>query len=240
MGFSGGGSNVLLPHTHDGRISQDGGPLQFNNVTQSQSSAGQVFYSDGVALQQLAYPGVPAGETLTAAALSTAPSWAAAPAASVVWEQLASVTLGAPGQLSSGVFSAKTLLDIWIIGANVNVINTAVTFNNDNAAHYRSGQFVDGVYSMYADDTEVTILASNDNDEMTFLHMLTFYDSVTTDTGYMWNGSNTQGSGGADPVTLSGWGYYHGSQITEIEKSQFGAILNSQQTGARIVVFGAL
>jgi len=77
MGFSGGGSNILLPHTHDGTVAQDGGALNFNNVTQSSSSAGEVFYSDGVHLQQLAYPGVPAGETLTATALSTAPSWAA-------------------------------------------------------------------------------------------------------------------------------------------------------------------
>ena len=77
MGFSGGGSSVLLPHTHDGRIAQDGGALNFANVTQSQSSAGEIFYSDKVALQQLTYPCVPAGETLTAAVASTAPSWAA-------------------------------------------------------------------------------------------------------------------------------------------------------------------
>jgi len=77
MGFSGGGSNVLLPHTHDGRVAQDGGELDFNNITQANSSAGQIFYSNGTALQQLAYPGVPAGETLTAAAASTAPAWVA-------------------------------------------------------------------------------------------------------------------------------------------------------------------
>ena len=80
MGFSGGGSNTLLPHTHDGTVSQDGGPLDFNNITQSQSAAGEVFYSDGAHLQQLAYPAVPAGETLTAAALSSSPSWNAAAA----------------------------------------------------------------------------------------------------------------------------------------------------------------
>jgi len=80
MGFSGGGSNVLLPHTHDGTVTQDGGPLDFNNITQSQSAAGEVFYSDGAHLQQLAYPGVPAGETLTAVALSSSPSWTAAAA----------------------------------------------------------------------------------------------------------------------------------------------------------------
>jgi len=240
MGFSGGGSNVLLPHTHDGRISQDGGPLQFNNVTQSQSAQGEIFYSDGTALQQLAYPGVPAGENLVAAALSTAPSWASATPASVVWEQLASVTLGAPGQLSSGVFSAKTLLDMWIIGANVNVINTALNFNDDDSSNYKSAQFVDGSYNAYADDEYVTVLGSDDNDNMTFLHVNTFYDSVTTDTGYIWTGVNNGGGGGATPVTLNGWGYYGGNQITEVAKSQYGNILCDQQAGARCVVFGAL
>ena len=96
MGFSGGGSNVLLPHTHDGTVVQDGGPLNFNNITQSQSAAGQVFYSDGVHLQQLAYPGVPAGETLTATALSTAPSWSSAAPAASTFQFVATQTLVAP------------------------------------------------------------------------------------------------------------------------------------------------
>jgi len=78
MGFSGGGSNILKAHTHNGLTVQDGGALDFDDITQSQSSAGMVFYSDGTHLQQLAYPGSPAGETLTAAALSSAPSWGAA------------------------------------------------------------------------------------------------------------------------------------------------------------------
>ena len=78
MGFSGGGSNILKAHTHDGRVVQDGGELDFNSITQANSSAGQIFYSNGTALQQLAYPGVPAGETLTAVAASTSPSWATA------------------------------------------------------------------------------------------------------------------------------------------------------------------
>lgn len=77
MGFSGGGSNILKPHTHNGLTVQDGGALDFDDITQSQSLAGMVFYSDGTHLQQLAYPGSPAGETLTAVAASTAPSWTA-------------------------------------------------------------------------------------------------------------------------------------------------------------------
>jgi len=78
MGFSGGGSNILKAHTHNGLTVQDGGALDFDNITQSQSTAGMVFYSDGTHLQQLAYPGSPAGETLTAVAASSAPSWASA------------------------------------------------------------------------------------------------------------------------------------------------------------------
>ena len=96
MGFSGGGSNILKSHSHDGTVVQDGGPLNFNNITQSQSAAGEVFFSDGAHLQQLAYPGVPAGETLTAVAASSAPSWVAGAAVTPVYELIASTTLVAP------------------------------------------------------------------------------------------------------------------------------------------------
>jgi len=75
MGFSGGGSNVLLPHKHDGRVSQDGGELDFNNITQSNSTSGQVFYSNGTAIQQLAI-GAPA--TVLTVSGANLPAWTAA------------------------------------------------------------------------------------------------------------------------------------------------------------------
>jgi hypothetical protein len=53
MGFSGGGSNVLKPHTHDSGILQDGGSLNFDGVTQSSMSAGSITYSDSNNLQEL-------------------------------------------------------------------------------------------------------------------------------------------------------------------------------------------
>jgi hypothetical protein len=53
MGFSGGGSNILKPHTHDSTILQDGGNLNFQNVTQSNMSAGSITQSDGNHLQEL-------------------------------------------------------------------------------------------------------------------------------------------------------------------------------------------
>tara|TARA_Y100000310_G_scaffold295440_1_gene326757 strand:+ start:1606 stop:2505 length:900 start_codon:yes stop_codon:yes gene_type:complete len=53
MAFSGGGSNVLKPHTHDSTIIQDGGNLNFQNITQANMSAGSMTQSDGVHLQEL-------------------------------------------------------------------------------------------------------------------------------------------------------------------------------------------
>ena len=79
MGFSGGGSNILKPHTHDSNILQDGGNLDFDNSTQSDMAAKSMTYSDGSHLQELVGPGVPAGEILTFATAASAPSWATDP-----------------------------------------------------------------------------------------------------------------------------------------------------------------
>ena len=53
MGFSGGGSNILKAHTHDGTVLQDGGALDFDNATQGSMSAGSITQSDGAHLQEL-------------------------------------------------------------------------------------------------------------------------------------------------------------------------------------------
>jgi hypothetical protein len=87
MGFSGGGSNVLLPHTHDGTVSQDGGSLDFNNITQSNSASGQMFYSDGVHLQQLTI-GAPNDEIRVSGA--NIPEWYTPAAAGSNYEFLGS------------------------------------------------------------------------------------------------------------------------------------------------------
>ena len=75
MGFNGGGGGQLLNHEHDGTLVADGGPLDFKNITQSAMSAGSITYSDGVHLQELVKPAVPAGELLQFAAAASAPSW---------------------------------------------------------------------------------------------------------------------------------------------------------------------
>ena len=73
MGFSGGGSNILKPHTHDSTIVQDGGNLNFDNITQGNLSAGDVVYSDGNHMQRLAI-GTPAQQLIVNPG-ATAPAW---------------------------------------------------------------------------------------------------------------------------------------------------------------------
>jgi hypothetical protein len=76
MGFSGGGSNVLKAHTHDGTVAQDGGALNMDNITQAQLTTGDIVYSDGSHLQRLAV-GTPS-QTLAVNAGSTGPEWVSA------------------------------------------------------------------------------------------------------------------------------------------------------------------
>jgi len=53
MAFSGGGSNVLKPHTHDSTIIEDGGALNFQNITMPTMSNGSITYANSAHLQEL-------------------------------------------------------------------------------------------------------------------------------------------------------------------------------------------
>jgi hypothetical protein len=105
MGFSGGGSNVLKPHTHDGTISQDGGALNMDGVTQGSLTAGDLVYSDGSNLQRLAIGG--SGQSLTSS--GTAPQWSAASGA--IMELVGYTTLGADAASINLSFAAINITD---------------------------------------------------------------------------------------------------------------------------------
>jgi len=47
LGFSGGAAGQTKPHTHDSLIVNDGGSLNFDNVTQGSLTAGDITFSDG-------------------------------------------------------------------------------------------------------------------------------------------------------------------------------------------------
>jgi len=109
MGFSGGGSNVTKPHTHDSTIVQDGGSLAAN-VTQFGLTAGSILYSDGANIQELAVGS--AADSLVVNGAANAPEWAAA-AAGGAWTNLGSET-ATTGQASLEVsgFTAHDILQV--------------------------------------------------------------------------------------------------------------------------------
>ena len=134
MGFSGGGSNILKPHTHDGSIAQDGGALNMDGITQGSLTAGDVVYSDGSNLQRLAIGN--ASDQMRVNAGATAPEWFT-PAGAAGWTELANVVLTSSGTLESGTFAAMDSLYCQIYAAQAGTSsNQTVKFNGDNSAIY--------------------------------------------------------------------------------------------------------
>jgi hypothetical protein len=111
MGFGGGGGAQLTNHVHDNTPLQ-GGPLNFNNTTIAGMNAGDITFSDGAALQTLIYPAVPAGETLTAAVASTAPTWAASAAATPPFELVDTQVLGGTATFIDSTFTTISGTDV--------------------------------------------------------------------------------------------------------------------------------
>ena len=122
MPFNGGGGGSLPAHEHT-NIANDGGPLDFNNTTVGSMNSGDITFSDGAALQTLAYPGVPAGETLTAQALSTAPAWVAAAPSTASYVKVAETELGVAGTSIDVPFAQIDMVDIaeLVVFANLQI-----------------------------------------------------------------------------------------------------------------------
>ena len=162
MGFSGGGGGQTLAHTHDSSIANDGGALQFNNVTQGSMAAGDITYSDGNHLQILAYPPVPAGESLTAVAASTAPSWSAGAAAGA-WTLLDDQTTTGATNTFHVVFSPqasytaysylKCVLSIETTGGTGNTGSIKCEVNSLVANYDTQGSKVEGGATSYVNRT---------------------------------------------------------------------------------------
>jgi len=139
MGFSGGGSNVLKPHTHDGTVSQDGGALNMDNVTQASLTAGDLVYSDGVHLQRLAIGG--SGQSLTSS--GSAPQWSAASGAA--WTVHASDTLTTAAHsitLSGFTIDSSYAMSIFSFsGSQGSASDWQITINGSTASNYEGRYF---------------------------------------------------------------------------------------------------
>jgi hypothetical protein len=156
LGFSGGGSGVLLNHEHDGSLPLDGGPLDFKNITQSSMSAGSLTFSDSNHLQELVIGN--AGEQLLVNGAGTAPIWSAEH--SEVWRNLFGAELGVAastfdtGVLNSGVKMRWLHIQGWINLAGSDSLDIRIGNGTVNTtANYNSNVIYNGTSTTYAGET---------------------------------------------------------------------------------------
>ena len=144
MGFSGGGANVTLAHTHDGTVVQDGGSLAAN-ATQFGLTNGSLLVSDGTNIQEI---GVGASGYVLGTATGTTPTWEASAAAIVMnvngqmvyfdgsrtaldigsQDDVLSVSAGGlPTWAAAASGGSMTLIDNTQVGASTTTIDTTFT-----------------------------------------------------------------------------------------------------------------
>jgi len=164
MPFSGGGgAGPLTNHVHDNTPLQ-GGPLNFNNTTIGGMAAGDITYSDGVALQTLNAPAVPAGEFLTFAPLSVAPSWGSGPSAASM-QLVASSVLAVDANamefaLAPAVQAADIAYLVIVLNSDVNAAglgnHTYLTINSLGSFYDWQGSFIQGGVQFMQNQTNQT------------------------------------------------------------------------------------
>lgn len=166
MPFNGGGSGSLPNHQHS-LVPLDGGPLDASNVTNASLNAGSVVFSDGVALQELIAPAVPAGELLTFPALATSPSWVSA-AGGTTYEEVDSIELtidAATIGLTFPAISADTIasLEVFYGGRLQNAgTDCSIRINNQSGPDYNTqyNQVTAGVGSIFENAAATEIRTS--------------------------------------------------------------------------------
>ena len=134
MGFSGGGSSQTKPHTHDSNIVNDGGSLNFDNITQGSLTAGDVVYSDGTHFQRLAIGG--AGSTLAVNGGATAPEWASGGQAWV--SEGNDVSNSFVTSLSVDVGDADVYQILYHVADNGGLANCSIRINNITTDSYKT------------------------------------------------------------------------------------------------------
>lgn len=174
MGFSGGGSNILKSHQHDGTVAQDGGSLDMNNVTQAALSSGDIVYSDGSHLQSLSIGGsgqllnstgslpqwstVATGATTTRTILTLSAELSSTSTSFVTMTGL-STTLG---NNTGGSYTATFCGSIWI-NNNPITVGLGIDDGGSNVAHVGRPYFRNGTpelvnfYGMGSDATSNTV-----------------------------------------------------------------------------------
>ena len=154
MGFSGGGSNVTLAHTHSSAIVQDGGALDFDDVTQASGAAGDITYSDGNALQLLSVGS--ASDILQVNAGATAPEWTTPTGGGATLTRSTTSTSTEQSTTSTAFIDATGYSAVLQAGAGMCLTSWNFSYERGNTVAVRWSYSVDGdqaEYSFYLSTT---------------------------------------------------------------------------------------
>jgi hypothetical protein len=237
MPFSGGGGGQLTNHVHDNTPLQ-GGPLNFNNTTIGGMNSGDLTYSDGAALQQLA---ISAPNDQLRVSAGNIPEWFTPAAGASTWTTLADVTLGAPGTLDSGVFASHSVLTIYIFAAMSAAGGQAIIFNSDNAANqYCFRDIRNGTTFSTSNYACIQFGFAATTNWINSAWTITQRDA----TEKMVNGFVTEQTGTASTsipsqALLSGMYRDAVNPITRVTSSNSGGVGVNFQTGSRMIVLGS-
>ena len=240
MGFSGGGSNVLLPHTHDGTVAQDGGPLDFDNVTQGDLTAGDVIFSDGVHLQRLAI-GTPA-QQIKVNAGATAPEYFTPAAGGAAYELVGEATLGAPATSLTYTISPPincadiAFLKIVAIGEWSPSQNVFLQFNgfNSGSSYHIRGMSATGVLTDRTNNDKGMDLVNNNlssSGTSPFFATCEMQGNPVTQSVEF----NCQSSADGGMSVIGGT--YDGSLVTDFSEIRLDTSTVNMATGTRLIVF---
>ena len=144
MPFSGGGGGQLSNHVHDNTPLQ-GGPLDLAGVTIGSLNSGDLTYSDGAALQQLA---IAAPNDQLRVSAGNIPEWFTPGPAASVWTELVNTkVVGASVNIDVSWLGTYNILKIFFYGATVGNNKTGIDFNSDNGTNYTAQDFDGNVFA---------------------------------------------------------------------------------------------
>lgn len=244
MGFNGGGGGALPAHEHT-NIVNDGGPLDFNNTTIASMAAGDMTYSDGVALQPLNIGG--AGEYLQVS--GGVPSWQAFSGGA--WTVLDSVNQTTSTTELSINFTAMDIMKIfWSCSLDVGASDdwTVMRFNGDSGNNYMekysfgAPPALAGNYSQ-KNQPQFILMNSQDYSPMRYGEMTIFSadNSGEEGTGYFVEGQVSMGrQADMEGTTTIHSGFWNSAvALTSIEiYGDLGTVGGSGITGGYAKVLG--
>jgi len=234
MPFNGGGGGALPPHKHT-NIPNDGSPLDFGNVTVGSMNSGDMTYSDGAALQQLA---IAAPNDQLRVSGANIPEWFTPAAASARYVLLDNDTLGADATNVNLSFVSQSFADISSIEVfyagrvDTAATNCRIRINGLTGNVYHTEQLVvtGGVISGSASGPQSGVLTQQTS--RTIAGHMTIQCLDPTNVNSVWlTYTGTQSATSAGTSLWSYAGYIDTANITAVDEVDIAATAGNLNEG---------